>query len=739
MRTGKPSVPCFALLCAAIFPMNLTNSAGAQSLYYPSSQPQVTETADSLTILFPQQVGIVLHRNHNKAISGIGRLYVGHREVLSATPQKRLPPLALEMISDDKIPGITHWPAYLARRAGHRPDYWPSVGGRELATLEIQTFEYAGYEIDTDSVVVLNRINRNGFSGELHWVFSPLNVQLGQANYQGMGWKIRLIGLEQATWLNIIEPALPRPGDWAFAQTWGNWIENQVGAGIPFNIDPKWYFAETQPFYFAGGPDGISVSFFDEVVAANVAIEDDLGRHYQVCRIPFGAGGEVRETPMKLWLWSDKTLSDKWASIDEWTSVYDATAQKYRDQFGLGITEAKPTIFWGWPGDEYYERYRQGMIDDFWLNEFREKELPELAKNGFRVIILQSPWESDADYPPDQYLPGSMSFGSANAPWRLEISEAIGGMSAMQKMIRRAHELEVKIIFWSSPCHLSNSSPLLVQNPDWLKWQLSGIPEDAGWGDIAGTNQRGGYYDYAVGRYRATHSDLKYDGIWQDSFLTFGVLPDYQEQQPRPSLDRSIALQMEYTSLGMTDLLIEGCGPLGLSSAGWGHEPPIPSDLDKIRGSEYGLYRYVADVYIEPDSYYRTLASKGVIGVADLAELKKLPQNQVDRIKQANFDYMAVLDKMQYRKLIATAQKWQGVEWTSSASSEVVLFAFESFNYTVPMGESIYDVTTGNAMVRVISKHDPCTPISSVEQEPVFSILKANSNSNCNKTTRTHF
>ncbi|RMD95932.1 MAG: hypothetical protein D6814_12345 [Calditrichaeota bacterium] len=53
------------LLCASLT-LAHAFTAAAQAPNYPDSKPQVLETADSLVILFPQQVGIVLQRQPGK-------------------------------------------------------------------------------------------------------------------------------------------------------------------------------------------------------------------------------------------------------------------------------------------------------------------------------------------------------------------------------------------------------------------------------------------------------------------------------------------------------------------------------------------------------------------------------------------------------------------------------------------------------------------------------------------------
>jgi len=228
-----------------------------------------------------------------------------------------------------------------------------------------------------------------------------------------------------------------------------------------------WYFADMQPFYFGSGTVGAVISYFQEMIANRVEIIEEASRLFTINEIPLRAG-TVRETPVKQWLYAERSMTSKWDVVNEWTAIFDLLGDGYRKALGLGRTRPKPTIMWGVPEEGYFERYHCGEVDTYWLDDFRTSDLPDLAKFGFRVVYFHTPWESDADHPPSDYLPGSGSFGSGNAPWSFEVSPAIGGQDRLKAVIDRAHELGVRIVLWSSPGHLSNSSGLLAQNLDWI-------------------------------------------------------------------------------------------------------------------------------------------------------------------------------------------------------------------------------------------------------------------------------
>ena len=61
----------------------------------------------------------------------------------------------------------------------------------------------------------------------------------------------------------------------------------------------------------------------------------------------------------------------------------------------------------------------------------------------------------------------------------------------------------------------------------------------------------------------------RFDGIWLDSFLTFGMMVDYRAAQPYPHFDRVLDLQREFRRMGLTEIHLEGCGPFGLSTCGY--------------------------------------------------------------------------------------------------------------------------------------------------------------------------
>ncbi len=168
---------------ALIFGWGMT--AAAQTPLYPAAAPQVIETPDSVKILFPQQVGIVLQRRPGKFFSGIARLWVGSHPILSMPAGYDLPPF-LVMMDDDSVGGITNWPAYLLQRRANN-NTWPQVGGRAMWSRFLDSAQYVGYQIDGDTVRIQTTVTIDSSVGTLRMDLYACNIDIRIAKLSGSG------------------------------------------------------------------------------------------------------------------------------------------------------------------------------------------------------------------------------------------------------------------------------------------------------------------------------------------------------------------------------------------------------------------------------------------------------------------------------------------------------------------------------------------------------------------------
>jgi len=661
---------------------------------YPSKERQVVVRDDGLAVLFPEKVGVGFSRE-NGTVKGIKRITVGQRQILAPLSEGGRAPMA-SVVVGGRIEPVEDWAAYLLERQKKfgESGRFPERGGLKIEKVPVEG-KFVGWHEDGPWVCVALRL-KSGATAE--WLFAPTSERIGGGTYSGVKWKLRLTGFGKVYEIAVEEPAAITVGDWRLAQVWGPFEEHQLGLSGEFHMPERGYFARQQPFFFLAGESGSTVSFFSSVVHAVASETREVDRIVVRTRIPVRAD-KVIETPEKVWLFREGDFSSKWDALNEWTWVFDSLAGRCRAMKGIMAVEPTPTLLWqaGWQaklwGRDYFGAAKAGPAQkECWFYRLAE-DVPRLARWGVRVIYVSGALESDADKTKGDWLPGSICFGSVCAPQRLEVSPCMGGEKGLKHLCEVAHQHGVKIVLWSTPAHLSNSSPLLREHPDWLAWKADGAPEHFGYRDITGVSLRRGYFDYAMRQYEKIRNATGFDGLWQDSFLTFGILTDFSEPTPYPQLDETLDMQRRLQAMGCTEIHIEGCGPFGLTSGGCGYGRP--EFFARINEREYGLYYYVADTKIEPESYFRALASKGIVGIETIPDFEKLPSEARERIVKFNRAYLQALPFMKRRRLLGKGEKWLGVEWFDLRGRRTVLFAFEPLECKVQKTAAVWDLIEG--------------------------------------------
>ena len=669
-------------------------------LRFPESTPRVSERENRIRVLFPNRTGIELARNAGGGVTGIRRIFVGNRMLVEALPRALDGgAMALEILEPGEVGGVRDWKAYLREREA-RDTAWPRRGGRVLRIRPLSAYRYLGAEVAGSEVVLR-------FAGareeRLALALASLTEELDGRRHRGLAWQLRTAGIAGAVGLRAVEAAVAEAGAWNFQQLWGRWIERRTDFETLFALPRSWYFADSQPFHFQAGPQGTRIATFDRAVAARVAVEEEAGRLRIEASIPLAAGEDgTRLTPWRLWLSDPTPVADKWAALDRWTALYDTLAAGWREDLGLGRSEVRPML-WHSHG---FEPRAAGAAGPDYFAELAGEALDVAEAHAFPRFLIDGPWESDWGHEETEYLPGSGSFGSANAPWRLVPEPALGGRDGLRRLAGAARKRGIDLLLWTTPGHLSNSSPLLVEHPDWLRWRIDGRPEDADYGDITGTAMESGWFDYAAGAASRLARTVPFAGFLVDSWLTFGVYADARAPAPEPSLSRSIALQKAWRRAGLSTILLEGVGPFGISGGGFGGEllanpeeaPVAQRAFAAIRGREYGLYRYVADTEVEPASYYRALAAGGAVSISILDFLERLDAPTREAVARANRDHAAVRDLMQRRHLIGRGEEWLGVSWSRDEDDSVAIFAFARFALPVEGRTRVLDVTTGTRL-----------------------------------------
>ena len=321
--------------------------------------------------------------------------------------------------------------------------------------------------------------------------------------------------------------------------------------------------------------------------------------------------------------------------------------------------------------------------------------MPKAAVWGIGLIELRAVLDVDLDHPESDYLPGSFAGGSVCSPWGLRISPKLGGEAGLAYLVEKAHEHDIRVTIWSTPAHQSVCSPIVRAHPEWLMMDEEGRVNNRGYTTLVGMDLAAGYRAYMEAAYQQLRDETGVDGVWADSYCAFGADRDMSDPYPYPQLHEAIALQSAMQKMGYSILLKEGCGPFGLSTRS--------SGLHDILGREYLRYYFLynhsaTDRRYDPDSYFRSLASKGVMEIRVPQEFEAQPEENRRRMVQVNHAYNQVRPLMKRRYLVGESETWQGVAWVDEAARSRVLYSFEAFDWIVPKGATVRELMTGQTL-----------------------------------------
>jgi len=671
--------------------------------------PEVDVQDNGIVIHLTETISVSLLKEGN-IIKGIDHLIINNREVLSSPSEGCAVPV-MAIITDGIIEPATDWVTYLKERyekCGKSGEY-PMREGLKINRVPV-TGEYSGWKKEDKGVCISVLLEK----GSAEWIILPVSEAMYDGVYTGIRWKLRLKDVGRIYEIMLEEPVAFQNGDWKLTQVWGedfpkgsvDWKtleELQMGDPREHYLPERPYFTWQQPFFFLAGKDGSVLSYFEKVLNASVGEMKkwDSDRIVLRSRIPVRAG-DVSETPYKYWVYREGDYSIRWDALNEWTWVYDFLAGRYRGMKGVKTVEPKPTLFHQQPGlssidfgdarELYKQTKKAPLLEDSWLYAVAHQIIPRAQKMGIRTMELRGILNATGDHDKSEYPEGSSTYPNMLSPWKLEISPAMGGEEGLKYVCDMAHEAGIKILLWSTPAHLSTSSPLIRENPDWVAWRATGEPARAynNYTNLVGMSLRRGYFDYAIGQYKKLRESTGFDGVWQDSYLTFGIITDFSEPSPYPQLDEAIELTKNLQEMGCTEIWMEGSGMFGCSSIGFG-----PDRNGGIPGREYNRYYYLTDPIggeLEPNSHFRALASKSVIKIKNISQFEELSEDARERISKANFAYMEVLPYMKRRKLIGSGDVWSGVEWFDEKGENHVLFSFEEIKWQVPKGARVLNV-----------------------------------------------
>ncbi len=659
---------------------------------YPEDAQIMEETADALRVRFPQGVLLEFHRTASGQVGGLRRMVVGQQTLLQAPPGASWRPAAtLTMLDGQPTPPPPDFKWSERRDRYVDTGEWSVDWSRSQRTLSLAEATFDGANVQDDAVILAWTVTDGDQAGRVELIFAPVTSELAGATFAGVSVRARVSGpgLTRAQDIRLAFPLSLARNDWWIEQMFRRLVEETFTfQATPPPAQNRW-FTESQSFVLRTGPGRTALAFFDQPTAAVVRLSEEEGRHRYEFHIPLGAGA-TRETSPLYWLLTPAGAEDRWAANDIWAQLFDTLKNAYSQDAGVIASRPVPSVVWNAPTEDDLAAalgQRGGakappVPNEGWFDHFTREELPRAAAAGVRNLIIQPPWESDFERPPE-------TFNSGHAAWDFTVSPLWGGEEALKRLVEAAHARGVQVTLWY-PSAFSLFSPLIEDHPDWLAWEITGEPLDGGWRDIVSPDPRTGYGQYAVDKIAALHDRIPFDGLWFDSWAGLSVLTDYGDAQPAPTLDAAIALQRAYSDLGLTHILIEGLGPLGRPDAYGDYEryagPPDPNptqvrELERLRGHEYLLHRMGAGTYIDMAIYHRALAAGGLLNIANFDEIDALSANDRAWLGRINREHRQVVDRMDRRKLLVVDDRWVGVAWTADDDETTVIFAFEPFRY----------------------------------------------------------
>ena len=576
---------------------------------------------------------------------------------------------------DGEVAGLTH-----AKVNGHwlrSPEFaahpvFKLTDGTAYASCRLESVEQDG-----EAIVLACKLVPKGGEGadSLTWIFEPRNQTVRDRDYVGFAYRYEFESesrkldeiLDLATWEigGDIVGKYVQPGRLATAAE-------------AFRGYRRWTFVATPWFRFQCGSDGMLYDVYESVCPAISWEEKRVGssllRTFDIVQQELRNEGA---TPFRQVMFCDDEGTTGLECVDEYTKVFDHLEGQARAEFGIVDPDYMPMCKMPQTQDETFE--------------LRIEDLAEIADLGFKGI-----WMATLESVSTKLQKRK----STNAGvYSLDPAELLGGSASLRKLVDEAHRQGIKIYTWAPGGQLRIESEVLKANPDWMLHVAEGKRPRLG----GSTDLHSGYYDYAIGKYRDLHAATGIDGIWFDSYNAAATGVQVRDDGTRYFQVRKAFQQVADTQkAGIRSIQLEVAGPSGQDSGTSGY----------FGIGTPGCYKsatYIGTCRTQDiNYYYRWIANKAfpmlpvryVNWTYEYKSLDQFPKLQ-EQVRQTNLDWAAVQDLMVERHLIAASDDaWKdvGVEWTKPGESARALFSYGEFDYPLPAGARVTDVTDGKAV-----------------------------------------
>src|SRR4029434_1318957 len=218
------------------------------------------------------------------------------------------------------------------------------------------------------------------------------------------------------------------------------------------------------------------------------------------------------------------------SSINLWTRAFEVVHAELRRVFGL--PEPSREIFLQWPPFS-----RKGF------RETAQACAAVTASEGFTGASIDVIWDN-ADF----------HGGAKNMNvWDYAVCEGYGGTKDLQFLIDECRKHNLLVTAWVPAGHLTSSSPVWKDHPDWILKNQRGENFINPSGGIWHGALDSGFRDYYVDRVARTVRQFGLDGLWLDTHLSYA-----QQLRPADHSARLAAVYQEFIKAGASRLIVEG-------------------------------------------------------------------------------------------------------------------------------------------------------------------------------------
>lgn len=348
-----------------------------------------------------------------------------------------------------------------------------------------------------------------------------------------------------------------------------------------------------------------------------------------------------------------------------WSDIGDYLRSRWNRRQGLAAYRAMPICF---PTEKqpfhflcWKRRDTGGEVPRNNL-ETMSKILPKVAASGVKWIYIGPVWNSDAV--------NAVQSRAALAVWDLSIPRQIGGREGMKRYCSRAHKLGLKVIVWM-PLALSNKSPLLAGHPEWIIKNADNSNFTFGYKDVVGCDPGGGFGKYLLEALTELRKEVGIDGVWIDSYPTFGAAYNYARKPLPASVYPSLVkLQRQLEAAGLGPILVEGISPFGITAVDFS----IKKVKGVILGNEWACndtsFMHYEQGTEEVLDVFKMLANRATsmlpyrVFSGDLARYNRI--------------YVEAAGDMDRRIILADDN---GIAWFSDRNRNVWVWAYRDFTY----------------------------------------------------------